>query len=46
MSACDFLQKPGERTLVLIYYADGTGHRRPLKVSVQREPAPAAPAKK
>lgn len=34
------LQNPGERSLVLIYYADGVGHRRPVKVSVQREQAP------
>ena len=40
------LQNPGERTLVLIYFADGVGQRRPLKVSVHREPAPAAPVKK
>ena len=31
------LQNPGERTLVLIYLADGAGHRRPLKVTVLRE---------
>lgn len=40
------LQNPGERSLVLIYYADGVGHRRPVKVSVQREQAPQAPVKK
>ena len=31
------VQNPGERTLVLIYLADGVGHRRPLKVTVLRE---------
>lgn len=40
------LQNPGERSLVLIYFADGVGHRRPVKVSVQREQAPVAPVKK
>lgn len=40
------LQNPGERSLVLIYYADGAGHRRPLKVTVQREQVPVAPPKK
>lgn len=40
------LQNPGERSLVLIYFADGAGHRRPLKVTVQREQAPVAPPKK
>jgi hypothetical protein len=39
------LQNPGERSLVLIYIADGAGHRRPLKVKVQRELAPVAPPK-
>jgi len=34
------LQNPGERSLVLIYLADGVGHRRPLKVTVLREQAP------
>lgn len=32
------LQNPGERGLVLIYLADGENPRRPVKVSVQREP--------
>ncbi len=36
-------QNPGERSLVLIYRADGEAPRRPVKVSVQREPVPAAP---
>ncbi|MES2923096.1 MAG: hypothetical protein V4819_16185 [Verrucomicrobiota bacterium] len=40
------LQNPGERSLVLIYFADGVGHRRPLKVTVQREQAPVKPPKK
>ena len=40
------LQNPGERSLVLIYFADGVGHRRPLKVTVQREQAPVVPPKK
>lgn len=40
------MQNPGERTLVLIYFADGVGHRRPLKVTVQREQAPVSPARK
>jgi hypothetical protein len=40
------LQNPGERSLVLIYLADGVGRRRPLKVTVQREQAPVAPPKK
>lgn len=40
------LQPPGERSLVLIYAADGVGHRLPLKVAVQRELAPVAPEKK
>jgi hypothetical protein len=34
------LQNPGERTLVLVYQADGAAARRPLKVVVRREPAP------
>lgn len=40
------LQNPGERSLVLIYFADGVGHRLPLKVTVQREQAPVVPAPK
>jgi len=36
-------QNPGERSLVLIYRADGESPRRPVKVSVQREPAPPPP---
>jgi len=36
-------QNPGERSLVLVYRADGESPRRPLKVTVQREPAPALP---
>ncbi|MEO5915121.1 MAG: hypothetical protein ABIS50_12875 [Luteolibacter sp.] len=36
-------QNPGERSLVLIFRADGESPRRPVKVSVQREPAPAPP---
>ncbi len=30
----------GERSLILIYRADGVSPRRPLKVAVRREPAP------
>lgn len=37
-------QNPGERTLVVIYRADGVQPRRPLKAVIQREPLP-APAK-
>lgn len=33
-------QNPGERSLVLIYRADGVSPRRPVKVSVLREPVP------
>ena len=40
------LQNPGERTLVLIYLADGLNRRRPLKVTVLREQAPVPPPKK
>ena len=40
------LQNPGERSLVLIYRADGVGHRRPLKETVQREAVPVLPPKK
>lgn len=40
------LQNPGERSLVLVYLADGVGRRRPLKVTVQREQAPVTPPKK
>ncbi|MEY3896993.1 MAG: hypothetical protein RLZZ214_2514 [Verrucomicrobiota bacterium] len=36
-------QNPGERSLVLVYRADGEASRRPVKVSVLREPAPARP---
>lgn len=39
------LQNPGERSLVLVYRADGAAARRPLKVAVRREPAPALPPK-
>lgn len=39
------LQNPGERSLVLIYSADGVGYRLPLKVTVLREPAPPASTK-
>jgi hypothetical protein len=35
-------QNSGERSLVLIYRADGESPRRPLKVSVQRERVPVA----
>ncbi len=34
-------QNPGERSLVLVYRADGEASRRPVKVTVLREPAPA-----
>jgi hypothetical protein len=37
------LLNPGERGLALIYRADGVSPRRPVKVTVQREPAPAPP---
>ncbi len=37
------VQNPGERSLVLIYRADGESPRRPVKVTVQREPAPPLP---
>lgn len=40
------LQNPGERTLVLIYLADGLNRRRPLKVTVLREQAPVMLPKK
>ncbi len=36
-------QNSGERSLVVVYRADGKSPRRPLKVSVQREPAPTPP---
>ncbi len=36
-------QNAGERSLVLVYHADGESPRRPLKVSVQREPTPPLP---
>lgn len=32
-------RNPGERSLVLVYRADGEASRRPVKVSVLREPA-------
>ena len=38
-------QNQGERSLVLIYRADGVSPRRPVKVSVQREPIPPQPEK-
>jgi hypothetical protein len=39
-------QNPNERTLVVIYRADGVQPRRPLKAVIQREPlAPPPPAK-
>jgi hypothetical protein len=37
------VQNAGERSLVIIHRADGISPRRPLKVMVRREPAPAAP---
>lgn len=37
-------QNPGERTLVIVYRADGVQPRRPLKAIIQREPLP-PPAK-
>jgi hypothetical protein len=39
-------QNPSERSLVLIYRADGASPRRPVKVSVLREPIPPPPEKK
>jgi hypothetical protein len=36
-------QHPGERTLVVVYRADGVQPRRPLKALVRREPVPKAP---
>jgi hypothetical protein len=39
------VQNPGERSLVLIYRADGNSPRRPVKVAVQREPVPPPPKK-
>lgn len=33
-------QNPGERSLVLVFRADGESPRRPLKVSLLREPVP------
>jgi hypothetical protein len=36
-------QNPGERTLVVVYRADGVQPRRPLKALVRREPVPKAP---
>ena len=36
-------QNPGERSMVLVYRADGESQRRPLKVSVLREPTPPLP---
>jgi hypothetical protein len=38
-------QNPGERTLVVIYRADGVQPRRPLKAVIQREPLPPPPPK-
>ncbi|MES2659874.1 MAG: hypothetical protein V4689_14740 [Verrucomicrobiota bacterium] len=38
-------QNPGERSLVIVYRADGESSRRPLKVTLLREPAPALPKK-
>lgn len=35
-------QNPGERTMVVVYRADGVDPRRALKAVVQREPVPAA----
>lgn len=37
------MQNPGERSLVVIYRADGESPRRPLKVLNLREPAPLPP---
>lgn len=37
------MQNSGERSLVLVYRADGEASRRPVKVAVQREPAPPPP---
>ncbi|MEO7098504.1 MAG: hypothetical protein ABI162_04020 [Luteolibacter sp.] len=39
----DILQNQGERSLVLVYRADGESPRRPVKVTVQREPAAVLP---
>jgi len=36
-------QNPGERGLVIVYQADGEAPRRPVKVSVLREPMPMPP---
>ena len=36
-------QNPGERGFVIVYRADGEAPRRPVKVSVLREPMPAPP---
>ena len=41
----DILQNQGERSLVLIYRADGESPRRPVKVTVLREPILAVAAK-
>lgn len=38
-------QNRGERTLVVIYRADGVQPRRPLKAVIQREPLPPPPPK-
>lgn len=38
-------QNAGERSLVLVFRADGESPRRPVKVSVQREPVPVVPPK-
>jgi len=37
------LHNTGERGLIVIYLADGEDPRRPVKVSIQREPVPAPP---
>jgi hypothetical protein len=39
-------QNPNERGLVMIYPADGESPRRPVKVSMLREPVPVAPPEK
>lgn len=38
-------QNSGERTLVVVYRADGVQPRRPLKAIIQREPLPLPPPK-
>lgn len=42
--AADVLHNAGERGLAVIYLADGENPRRPVKVTVQREPVAAVPA--